>query len=294
MGYEVVDFYVKDTSPLGKPVVGAIVKIFSEDGRLVFTQTETDVVGHAGFLLASGFRYQARFYKRNVSFTNPLFFDALTALGANVFDVKAGISMPPTPNDRRLCTAYGYFRTLTGAEASGVGIHFIARFRPLLLDGAGILTEREIVRTDQEGYAQVNLIRLGQYDVTLQGFEDYTHKITVPDAPNVNLPDLLFPVVAAVSFEPGPPFVIPVGVDVQVTPTVVATDGEVLWGPAMDDVLWRSSDSNVLAVLPVGPKVTLRGLARGTANILVSRANYSIIRYPDLPIAGQPTPVVVA
>lgn len=293
MSYEAVDFYVKDSSPMHEPVEAVLVKVFSEDGRLVFNQTQTDADGHAGFLLASGFTYQARFYKQQVSFTNPALFEVLEAPEVNVFDITAEIATPPTPTDPRLCTAYGFFRTVTGAKAEGVVIHIIAKFKPLLLDNAAILTERALLRTDGEGYAQVNLIRLGEYDVTVQGLEDYTTVITVPDAPNVNLPDLLFPVVATVAFDPAPPYSLAVDEELVLSPTIVATDGELLGGTAMNDVIWSSSDTAVLAVLPGGDKVTLRGLAAGSASIVVKRADYSIIRYPDLPISGQPAAVTV-
>jgi len=293
LSYEPVDFYLKDSSPLHHPVVAVLVRVFSQDGRIVYEQTQTDGLGHAGFLLPSDFTYQARFYKSQVSFTNPLYFTVQGAPGVNVFDVPAEIATPPVPSDPRLCTAYGYFRTVTGAKAAGVFLHVIAKFKPLLLDGAAVLTEREIIRTDDNGYAQIDLIRLGQYDVTVQGFEDYTHQITVPDAPNVNLPDLLFPVVASVAFDPEGGFEVAVGAEIQVTPTIVATNGEVLDGCAMNDVIWGSSNVLVLAVLPAGDKVTLRGLGPGTAAILVKRRDYSVIRYPDLPIQGQPKAVVV-
>lgn len=293
MGYEPVDFVVKDTSPLHNPVEAVLVKIFSQDGRLVFEQSQTDAAGHAGFLLAAGFSYQARFYKQQVSFQNPQLFDVLEAPATNAFDINAEIAAPPVPTDPRLCTAFGYFRTVTGAPASGVDIHFIAKFKPLLLDNAAVLTERAIIRTDDGGYGQINLIRLGHYDVTVQGLEDYTQKICVPDAPNVNLPDLLFPVVASVAYDPAPPFTVAVGQELQLSPTVVATDGRVLGGAALNDVVWSSSDPAVLAVLPAGDKVTLRGITAGSASILVKRADYSIVRYPDLPISGQPTAVTV-
>lgn len=293
MSHEPIDFYVRDSSPLRNPVEDVLVKIFSADGRLVFSQSQTDVYGHAGFLLASGFNYQARFFKHQVSFTNPLLFAALPAPATNVFDISAAIATPPTPTDPRLCTAYGYFRTVTGGQASGVVLHFIAKFKPLLLDNAAVLTERALVRTDETGYAQVNLIRLGEYDVTVQGLEDYTTKITVPDAPNVNLPDLLFPVVASVAFSPVAPYTVATDAELVLTPTVVATDGEVIGGTALNDVVWSSSDLSVLAVLPAGDKVTLRGIGPGSASIVVKRADYSIIRYPDLPISGQPVAVTV-
>jgi hypothetical protein len=78
-----------------------------------------------------------------------------------------------------------------------------------------------------------------------------------------------------------------------VKPTILATNGEVLSGVAFDEVVWSSSDAAVLLVLPGGDKVTLRGIGGGVASILLRRANYSIIRYPDLPIVGQPAVVTV-
>jgi hypothetical protein len=293
MGYEAVDFYITDSSPLRKPIAHVLVKVFSEDGRLVYTQAQTDVAGHVGFLLSSGFPYQARFYKQNVSLKNPRFFQVLEPPALNAFDVIADLTPPPTPTDRRLCTAYGRFRTATGSPAANVGLHFNAKFKPFMLDEAGIVTEHGDLRTDEEGYVQVNLIRCGQYEFTLEGAKDYTRVITVPDTPNVSLPDLLFPVVASVTFEPPPPYILPTGADLQVTPTLRASDGEVLNGTALDEVVWSSSEPDVLVVLPAGPKVTLRGVSGGVASILIRRANYSIIRYPDLPIAGQPAVVTV-
>ena len=292
MSYEAVDFYVKDSSPLRRPIGSVLLKVFSENGRLVYDQSQTDDAGHAGFLLAAGFTYQVRFYKQQVSFSNPLFFMVFPAQ-VNAFDVSGAIVTPPTPTDCRLCTAFGYFRNVTGAPAEGVDVHFIAKFKPLLLDNAAVLTERAITRTNESGYAQINLIRCGQYDVTVQGFEDYTQKITVPDAPNVNLPDLLFPVVASIALDPPPPYALLAGEEIVVSPTVVATDGELLIGPAVDDVQWDSTDRAVLAVLPGGDKLTLRALASGSASIVATRRDYSIVRYPDLPIAGQPIAVTI-
>ena len=289
---EPVDFFLSDSFPPYGPIAAAIVKVFSADGRTAFDQAEADADGHAAFLLAPGL-YQARFYKQQVKFKNPLLFQVLLSPGENSFDVTADLAAPPTPTDPRLCTAYGYFRTATGEPARGINIEFVPMFKPLLLDGAAVGTERAFIRTNEDGYGQLNLIRLGQYSVTMQGFEDYSQVISVPDLPNTSLPDLLFPVVSLISLNPPGPYVMDVGEEIWLNPTVIASNGQVLPGPATEDVSWKSSAPLVLMVIAAGNKITLRGVGPGVASILVVRANYNIIRYPDLPIAGQPIEVLV-
>lgn len=293
MSYEPVDVYVKDTSSLRLPVAGAVVRVFSQDGALSFSQATTDADGKASFLLPAPNTFQLRFFKQHVGFSNPLYLSVLEAPEVNVFDVPAELISPPTVPDTRLCVAYGFFRTPTGAAAPHVDLHFIPKFKPLLLDGDAVLVERAIVRTDARGYVQVPLIRFGQYDVTAQGTEDYRRIINVPDAANVNLPDLLFPVVGSILFSVDPIPSIPEGTEIYVTPTVYGTDGSVLDGGAMSDVNWSSSDTTVLSVQLAGGVLTLRGIAPGAASLRAVRVDQTIVRIPDTPIVGVPVTVTV-
>lgn len=293
MTYATVDFYVTNPTPSALPIQGTVVKILSPDGVLVYGQATSDSEGHAGFLLPSGQEYQARFYRFATSFTNPLLFNVLDPPATNTFNVKGATLTPPVPTDARLCTAYGYFRTVTGAPAVGVDIQLIAQFHPILLEGAAALTERAIVRTDKNGYAQVNLIRLGHYQATIAGCEDMTRTLRVPDAPNVNLPDLCFPVVSSIVLDPPPPYALTVGVDLIVTPTVLTSDGNTLCGIAMGDVIYRSGDTAVAAVLPTGNTLVLRGLAAGTTTLDFFRRDATIVRYPDPGILGTGAAITV-
>lgn len=291
MSFENVDIVVLDTTPDKDPIPGVLVKVYSKDGKTFFTQAETDVLGNAAFLLNTQ-EYQIRFYKQHVSLPNPLYIEVLPSPEINIFDVSGELVAPPTANDGRLCVAFGYFRRPDGSPASNVDIHFINKFNPLSLDGDAVLTERIAVRTDENGFAKINLIRFGKYDVTVQGQEDYQRCIAVPDLPNVSLPALLFPVVAKIVFSPVGPFNVPVGNEIQVTPTIYSSDGNVVDDPG--EVQWSSSNPNVLAVLPAGGVLTLRGLAAGTANIQAVRADNSIVRIPDPGITGVPAAVTVA
>jgi hypothetical protein len=291
---EAVDLFVTDNTPQTAPIPGVTVKVTSQDGTILYTQDTTDSNGHLALLLPTEMSpYQVRMFKAGWQLKNPQILQVVSG-GPNAFNFTGVGVTPPIPTDARLCTAYGFFRDITGAPARNVRIYFISLFKPFILDGAGVMTERVEAVTDDNGYAQINLVRNAQYDVTVSGTEDYTRNISVPDQPNVNLPDLLFPVVSAITFSPVIPESISVGdPDLVVTPTVYTSDGNILPYFGSSDVQWSSSDDSVLAVLPAGGVLTLRGLKPGTAQLIAKRSDTSIVRYPDPGIMGIPTALVV-
>lgn len=296
MGYEAVDVFVKDTTPAKNPVEGVVVKIFSEDGKIVYGMQQSDADGKASFLLPSEFTYQVRFYKFGYAFDQPqilVVLDAPVLPQTNIFEAAATNVTPPVPNDIRLCTAFGYFRDITGAPQANVEIHFIAKFNPVWLEGSGVVKERVIVRTDAKGYVQLNLIRNGQYDCTIQGEEDITRHIDVPDAPNVNLPDLIFPVVERVITVPaGPNFTLAVGEELALEMHVMTSDKNDL-GKGLNDVFYRVADCNIASFSFDQTHMILRGNAPGTTQITLERADKSIVRIPDPGVLGQPLVVTV-
>lgn len=297
MPYESVDFYVKDSTPAKNAMAGVVVKVLSATGSLVYGMQTTDADGKASFLLPSETPgYQARFYKFGVSFKQPQLFTVLPSPlqpeQTNIFDAEATVITPPVPNDARLCTAYGYFRDVTGAPQAHVEIHFIAKFDPVYLDGAAVVKERVIVRTDDEGYVQLNLIRNGQYDCTVQGEEDVLRRIDVPDLPNVNIADLIFPVVSQVVTDPPGPFTMVSGEELDLELHIMSSDGNDL-GKAPGEVYIRSSNPNVLSFNMSEKGILLRALEPGSAEVTFERADKSIVRIPDPGLTGQPIAVTV-
>lgn len=293
MSYEPVDFKIVDNTPAKNPIPGVVVKIYSQNQEQVFGQQLTDSSGEASFLLPSDVTYEVRFFKQQVNIKNPQLIEVLPAPETNEFIITGEPFVPPVSTNPRLCMCYGFFKTISGGPASNLDIHIISEFSPLLLDGAGVLTERIAHRTNRDGYVQIPLIRNGKYLVTLEGFEDVQRTISVPDALNVNLPDLLFPVVASVTFNPAIPASLVAGVDFITTPTVVATNGQVLVGTAIEDVIWDTEDGDIAIVSPSATTLTIRGLQAGTTNLRARRFNTSIIRIPDTGIAGVPVPLVI-
>lgn len=290
MSLEPVNVFVKEDNIALTPVEGVVVRVYDAAGAVFITQVVTDVTGLAAFILDSGFTYQLRFYKVHFGFA-PKLISVLASPATNTFDVSTVCLEPPTVTDLRLCVAYGHFRNPDGSPAANVNLRFITKFKPLLLEGDGVLTPSMDVKTDKDGYVQISLIRFGQYDVTVEGIEDHERCIAIPDQLNVSLPSLLFPVVARITFAPVAPWGLIVGGELVVTPTVFSSDDNQL--PNTSDVVWSSSDPSVLAVLPGGDLLTLRGIAPGTANVIATRADPSIVRIPDTPIVGVPAAVTV-
>jgi hypothetical protein len=296
VSYEPVDIYFKEKGSPSTSLSGVVVRVMNQAGTLLYGQGTSDLDGKASFLLPNG-TYQLRFFKRQVNFSNPQFVEVLEAPVApqtNSFDVFGESFVPPISTDLRLCVASGFFRRPDGSAAANHDIHFITRFNPLLLEGAAMLTERVSVRTDTKGYVQISLVRCAQYDVTIEGFEDYTRTIEVPDKLQTNLPDLLFPVVASISFDPPPPFHVPVNGLLTVTPTVTTSDGRILEGTALGDVLWKLADYNTAGLGVSATQLILTaGAPAGSTQLLAERADQTIIRIPNTPILGVPASVVV-
>jgi hypothetical protein len=290
--HESVDIYIKERSPLGDPMPGVVVKVLSVDGRQVFSQSTTDSAGIASFLLPTQ-QYQMRFFKFAVNFENPLFVDVLEG-EVNDFNVYGTPHIMPVSTDPRICMASGFFRTASGAPMPSLDMHFIAKFDPILLDGAAVLGERAAVRTDDRGFVAIPLIKYGQYDVTLQGMENVQRSVSVPNAASVNLPDLLFPVIKGVAFEGEGPIALAAGETLDLPARVFTTDLREL-AELGSDVQWSVSDSTVLAfeLLP-GSILRIRGLRPGSCEVRGVRADTTTIRIPNTPIEGLPLQVVVS
>lgn len=295
MSLSSVDVYVHDDATLSPPVAGVVVRVFDSTGTTFITQGTTDADGHVGFSLDAPGTYQVRLFKEGFSIQQPQLLTVLDQLPNN-FAAIGHVYKPPEAVHPRLCCCSGVFKNPDNSAAVHHLIHIIPKFDPILFEGSAMLTELLKQMTDESGYAQFNLVRNGQYQVTVEGFEDEVRIITVPDAPSVNLPDLLFPVVDLITFAPAGPYSILVGAqnDVAVIPTVHTSDGRVLPGTATGDVQWSSSDPAVLAVLVSGSSLVLRGMSPGLARLQAVRADSSIIRIPNTPIQGVPVDVTVS
>lgn len=278
-----------------QPIAGVVVRVFDNAGAFLVTSAVTDASGIADVTLVTGIIYKTRFFKEKVSFQQPQAMEVLDAPAVNDFAVLGHVYVPPEAVHPRMCCCSGYFKGPDNAPMPHAAVHFIPKFDPLLFEGDAMLKERVVRYTDDEGFARVDLVRFGQYEVTIEGLEDQQRVITIPNASRVNLPDLLFAVVERIEFDPPGPWNLGVGVlnEITVTPTVYTSDGRVLPGSAVTDVQWRAADETILCVQPTPTTVVLRGLAPGVTQLTPLRQDQSIVRIPNPPIQGTPIDVTV-
>jgi hypothetical protein len=293
MAYEPVDVYVLDQSQA--PVEGVVVRVYSTDGKRKLGEGISDENGRAAFLLPGPDEYDLRFYKFATGFTQPLRISVLSDPATpgktpNAFNTYANPFEHPQATDPRLCRASGYFRAADGAPRPQLDIHFIACFRPAILDGSLVMDERRVIKTDKAGFGCIDLIRCAIYSVTIEHYEDQLRQIRVPDAPSTNLPDLLFPVVERVYQDA---ISVGVGADLELTPTVVDSAGVPLPGTAMYDVNWSLADTEVASLTVTPDFLSVHGLAKGSTELLAERRDNSIVRIPATGITGVPVPVAV-
>ncbi len=289
--YQSVDVYVYDNLTREMPLPNVLVRVLSADGTEIFTQGTTDAAGHVGFLLWTN-AYSLRFYRYQTVFSMPQTIVVQEGVGGtpvpNAFNVYGEVAVPPIANDPNLCRASGFFRDITGAPKRWLEIILIGEFAPILLDRSGVLSERTAVRTDEQGYACLDLIRCAKYAVTIQGYEDQTRSISVPDAPNVNLPDLLFPTVASVSFDHPSPWTLSVGKEICLKPTVITTSKVVTHGTDTVNVQWIVTDPHAVRMTIERHHLRLKGIQKGCARLIAKQWDKSVVQIPyPLVISGS-------
>jgi uncharacterized protein YjdB len=289
MAWETVEVFIT-LDATEAPVPGALVRFFDSTGVTIYTEATSDADGKVSVLLPVGL-FTARFYKFAHTFPQPQALQVAESV-LNSFDVVATAITPPLASDPRLCRCSGYFRDLTGAPKAWLDMHFRAEFSAMVLAGSAVITDTVLARTDSKGWAQIDLIRGGKYQVVIEALNCERY-IMVPDASSANLPDVLLAVVDRVTFDIDP-VEVAVGDEVDVTPTVRASSGVPLVGTANSDVDWSVEDDSIATIQVKEFVITVTGRAAGTTTIRAVRKDLSIVRIPNTAIVGQPLQVTVA
>lgn len=296
MPAETVRIVLQDTAVPAQPVDGVGVRVYDAAGATLITSAVSGAVvpGEAEVTLAGDdppVEYQLRFHVVGGSIPSPQRIEvysppSASPTGTNRFGVTAEMFDPPPAADPRLCRVSGYVRTPDGRARTGLGLHFIHLASPVVVDGALVSGERVSVKTDDDGYAQVDLYRTGRYLVTVEGYEDFPREVLVPDQSSLRLGHLLFERVAEVTFTPSGPWSLSVDQVLEVTPVVRTTAARVLDGHGGSDVRYSTDDPSIASVILHNGSILLRGHAPGTTALRLARRDDSIRLVPDTDISG--------
>ena len=318
MAAETVKFYLTDQNT--DPILGVLVRVFDAAGAVFQTQDVTvDVAGDAvAEVTLDGDdppnQYTIRMSKTGVAFDGSLGDDskspqlidvysppAAAPTGKNDFDIQGETFTRPVATDARLCRASGFFKDGAGRPLLGLDIKLINQFKPAVVDGDGVMGERLDLRTDEDGYCQVDLYRGGEYLAwvqSIQAAEDdptgaivFPREVVVPDRSSVNLVDLLFPIVDEITYTP-PLVSIPVGSEQEVVIVVTASDHRVLEGYAVEDVLWEVEDPSIALLSCDEDTITVIGVAAGSTQLIPTRKDQTIVKVPA-PAALAALPITV-
>jgi len=315
---ETVKFYLTDQNT--DPILGVLVRVFDAAGAVFQTQDVTvDVAGDAvAEVTLNGdtvpISYTIRMSKTGVAFDGSLGNDSKSPqlidvyspaagapTGKNDFDIQGETFTLPAAIDARLCRASGFFKDASGRPLVGLDIKIVNQFRPAVVDGFAIMGERLDLRTDENGYAQVDLYRGGEYCAWVQSVQTamadpegaivFPRDVVVPDQTSINLVDLLFPVVGTVGYTPAS---VSVAVDgeQEVTVVVTGTDKRVLAGIAPSDVIYTVDDPTIAVVRLGADTVTIVGLTAGSTQLTATRKDLTIVTVPT-PAALAVLPITV-
>ena len=304
MALETVLVTVVDDQVVPQPVDGVVVRVFDATGATFITEATTGGVnpGEVDFSLNGDdppIQYSLRFSKFGFSALSPQAIEvysppANSPTGTNNFEVSGSEFVLPTAADIRCCRVSGYIYDGACRPRRGIDMHFIPQFSPLKVDKRGVLGERVTHRTDKDGYLQIDLWRDGCYQVVIESHENVVRSIVVPDRSSVDLMCLLFPVVELIEYSPASPFSLSVGDELEVTPTITASDFQILAGTANGDILWETEDPTIASVTVGVDSLIIRGNAIGTTNLVATRKDQTVIHVPDTGITGTPAAITVS
>lgn len=302
MALEVITVTVLDDTLAANPLSGVVVRVYDETGTAILGEETSDGNGQVQFMLdgdVDGINYRLYFHATGAHVTSPQMVEVFSPAvasptGTNNFQVEATLYNLPTAANPRLCRVSGYVRQANGMPAKGVDLLFIPRFNPLVVDDEAVLDQHIRVRTDKNGWVSLDLYRNGLYDVTVETHENVQRCVVVPDRSSMNLGHLLFPVVSRVEFDIAGPWALNVGDVITLTPTVTATDYQVLTGTATGDVIYSVEDLSVAGITVGAETVEIRGMAPGTTRLRIERSDPSVVVIPFSGITGDGIDITVS
>lgn len=287
--YSSVNLFASDTSTLA-PLPGAVFKVLSTDNTAVVGVYTANALGVAEVLLPVG-EFEVRVFHFGSSFGGA---KRISVVGpTDSFDFRGLRHHAQDSLDPRLCVAHGYFRHGDGRPFRNLDIHVKPMFSPILVDGAAVMAEPTIVRTNDDGWVRVSFVRGTTYCVELEGYDPGSRTVYIPDAAQWNLPDIVFPQVVGLELETAvPPLQLVVGADLVVAASIAVSDGRRL-PCTTPEVQWSVTDTAKVYFEARETGFFLRGLEPGASQLKLERGPNSIYAIPYREVLLSPVNIEV-
>lgn len=206
------------------------------------------------------------------------------AIDNQVFDVLMTVTALDTATDPHLCRCSGTFVDLYGRPFSDLVLRFSEEEVPDLLYYSGntrtkaVIPKSLYVRTDDDGFASVDLVRDACYHVYMEGYEHLSRVVQAPVLSSSNLPDVVFPTTYAVVYtavggpldEDAPAVTLAAGATVDLDVETVFRSGQRSVG--FVEIVRAVLDGTIASVDELGSGVIrVTGIAVGSTQMTVAR-----------------------
>lgn len=268
--------------PGGDPVANAYVALYTTGGALL-QDGNTDADGEVFLGTRAAGSYELRITPLVGTVADGASRDITVVAGDSTFDVVVNTTTMPVATNARFCRCSGYFITSSGLPAARITIEFnefdIPQLAYYSADATfvGIIPTSVSVKTDDTGYAVIDLVRNATYNITMAGYHDVSRQIKIPDASSAPLPDTIFPVIDRVEYKNGINTLLPVEAptlamsvldELTLSLETVFTSG--LRCTGLVDVTLVSSDETKLAASLTDDTVVLQAISAGVAVLEVT------------------------
>jgi len=264
----VVVTFLDDDTP-ANPLAGVVAN-FTQGGTLIVSATSA-ANGEATVSIPAGVYNIIVSYPGiyGYSVTNPYQITVVT--NNETYDIELGLFVHPVATGM-YCRCSGHFLDSAGATITDAYIYFQPDDIPLRYGNAGtfpLTAECQIT----DGYGSIDLIRGGVYWVMIPGLKD-RYRVTIPDSAWASLPDVVFPIVYSVSFDPAS-VTFDTGDTATVAVTVTYRSGLELSGTDLGadwPITFASDDIDVVTIAgDVNGNIVASATGAGSATISATR-----------------------
>ena len=306
-----VSLYALDDAPTPAVIANVRMDVF-DVGDTFLAGGQTDVVGLFDLVLpgsvSPGTEYIVRLRKDTVYFAQGAtqkikVIDPLAVGQTNDFDFIGHVATLPETTDPQMCRLSGYFvdaslrplpnleimflpfETYPNARASGIQY---PSFPSVVRDR--IIGAEVTVKTDKNGYVEVDLPRKSIFDLSIIGLEIpglwCLSQLHVPDQAGMSLTNILFPYVTSVTYTP-PSAAVAVGDTVYVAVEIAMSNlQEIEANDIWAFLEFKTDDSTIAGMLWNGGtgQLEITGAGVGTTTITVVRKDGTVVpRLPAVP-----------
>lgn len=275
------------------------VRLYSSDGSTFIAYGTTDASGEFTVDVPDA-TYWVRFFKTGYGFPSKQYVEVDAAQSSNTFDIEAeNLEILPPSTASNLCRVSGYAVDAGGQPRKGATFQFMLAEWRHIVGNRPITASKVISRTDEYGYAELELIQGAFYEAVVEGMDDQVFMCQVPESGSTNLTELIWPYPARVSLS-ATTVSVAASADEEVTAVLVLSSGvemplptDAPTGAVGFSLDPATSDEDVATVTLEDSTLTITGVSAGSCTISFTAGGSYEERFPAIDVSFDEISVTV-